>query len=102
MIHSLDKFNFLMLKAMEGEQLRIEDGKGNSLSLTISTVIAGAAHSTDYESFSTHLTDIAPERIPQGNYTFSHPKIGKHPLFCTATSATDYEIVINRGLSAIP
>lgn len=96
-MHSIEDFNFQNIKAIKGELLLVEDTQGNSLSVTVRGVRKGSAHSGDYESFTTHLVDNEPQRIPQGSYNFSHSRIGQHFLFCTATSATDYEIVINRS-----
>ena len=91
-----EKFNYKNLSALKGELLLVEDNQGNSLTVTVSNVNKGSAHSDNYESFATYLKDEQPQRIPQGNYLFSHPDIGLHYLFCSAKSANDYEIIINR------
>lgn len=95
---ALDKFNYEQLIKIKGQTLHVSDPQGNKLSVTISDVQSGAAHSADYQSFSTQFTDNHPNRIPQGSYTFSHKNIGEHYLFCTALSPTEYEIIINRSV----
>ncbi|MEC4726958.1 hypothetical protein HWQ46_15500 [Shewanella sp. D64] len=83
-------------KQLIGRAVNVEDTQGNSLELILDEVVPGSAHSQNYESFTTRLKDTLPNRVPQGCYTFSHPMIGKQWLFCSAISATQYEIVINR------
>jgi hypothetical protein len=87
---------YQIFKKLIGQTINIEDTDGNAIELKIDEVISGSAHSENYESFTTRLKDSLPNRIPQGCYTFSHPTIGKQWLFCSATSSTQYEIVINR------
>lgn len=91
---------YQIFKQLIGKAVNVEDAQGNSLELILDEVVPGSAHNQDYESFTTRLVDSQPNRIPQGCYTFSHPMIGKQWLFCSAISATQYDIVINREVEA--
>ncbi len=83
---------------MTGQIVNVTDTQANSIELTINEVVPSSAHGQNYQSFTIGLSDIIPNRLLQGCYTFSHPEIGKQWLFCTAISATQYEIVINRDI----
>ncbi|QLE87648.1 MULTISPECIES: DUF6916 family protein [Shewanella] len=93
---NIELFNYGVLSNLIGESIQVSDEHNNQITVKIASIDTAIGHSAEGECFNLRLKDDKANQIPQGTYTFFHPDFGQQQLFCSATSAHDYEIIINR------